>query len=424
MATIVEMPRYGANMEEGTVAGWNVSEGDTVEKGQIICEIEIEKLTNELEAPAAGVVRKILCPEGESRACGEAIAVIAGTEEDISALTGEGDVQVSSEPPSPEKSEAETVDASPARPAGEAKITPKARKLAEEIGIDFQSVKGTGIHGMITRQDIRGWAESGAAKPSVRAQSRAGTSAGSSALATETAAAASGYRQVYAAGEGAKMSGIRKVTSRRMMESMMGSAQTSIFMDADISELVESYKRAKVLYEKEGARLSYSAIMLKAAAKALEAHPIIRTVMTGPETITTLEEINIGIAVDGDGGLTVPVLKKVNQLELKEVCRELTRLADRAKTGTLVADEMSGGSFTVSNVGMYGVKYFTPILNAPESAILGVGTLTQEPKIVDGGIQARWILALSLTYDHRIVDGAPAARFLGDLRRIIVEMQL
>jgi pyruvate dehydrogenase E2 component (dihydrolipoamide acetyltransferase) len=405
MAVIVEMPRYGGTMEEGTIAGWMLSEGESVEKGQVICEIEIEKLTNELEAPVSGVLRKIACPEGESRKCGEPIAVIAAADEDISSV-GSG----SAEAVPALAAESAAVPASgpaPAPVSGDVKITPKAKKLAEEMGVDYSSVRGTGIHGMITREDIRLAAGSG------------------------TAAAAEGmsapepeHKPVYASAEGVKMGSVRKVTSRRMMESMHSSAQTSIFMDADITDLVGRYGKARSVYEAEGYKLSYTAIVLKAVSRALAANPVIRTVMTGPDTIATLSEHNIGIAVDADYGLTVPVMKQVDRRDLKSVCRELTVLADKAKAGTLNTDDMSGGTFTISNVGMFGVKYFTPILNTPESAILGVGALTQEAKIVDGGFQARWILTLSLTYDHRIVDGAPAARFLGDLRDAIAGMDL
>ncbi len=433
MAVIVEMPRYGGTMEEGTIAGWMVSEGESVEKGQVICEIEIEKLTNELEAAASGVLRKILCPEGESRKCGEPIAIIAAADEDISSLGG-GSTESASAPapaPSPEKSAAASAPApapaaapvaapGPAPVSGDVKITPKARKLAEEMGVDFGSLRGTGIHGMITREDIRLAAGSGAAAPvrtapSLSAPAAAGMSA---------PAPAPEHKPVYADAEGVKMGSVRKVTSRRMMESMHSSAQTSIFMDADLTELVGRYGKARSAYESEGCKLSYTAIVLKAVSRALAAHPIIRTVMTGPDTIATLTGHNIGIAVDADSGLIVPVMKQVDRRDLKSVCRELTVLADKAKAGTLSSDDMSGGTFTISNVGMLGVKYFTPILNAPESAILGVGTLTQEPKIVDGGFQARWILALSLTYDHRIVDGAPAARFLADVRDAIAGMDV
>jgi len=456
-------------MEEGTVASWAVAEGDRVETGAPFCEIEIEKLTNEMEAPASGVVRKILCPEGETRACGEPIAIIAEADEDISGLvlSGGGDeaggttaasgaasgAEAGSAPEvsTPDPGKAAPVNAAPAagsgafpgKPSGNAsgdvKITPKALKLAEEMGIDYRPIKGTGIHGMITREDIRKHAGSDAAStaaaasaaaaaaPADSAASPAGadsSAAASAPAAWDSGAAPGAWKQHYALGPGAKMSTVRKVTSRRMMESMSNTAQTSIFMDADLSELVDRYNEAKGAYKAEGAKLSYTAIILKAAAETLASHPVIRTAMTGPEEITTLSDINIGIAVDAEYGLTVPVMKQVDRLGLKDICRNLTVLADKAKSGTLSSEEMSGGVFTVSNVGMYGVKYFTPILNAPESAILGVGTLTQEVKVVDGGFQPRWILALSLTYDHRLVDGAPAARFLSDLRERIAGSEL
>lgn len=425
MGTIITMPRYGANMEEGMVAEWNVAEGDEVAEGDVLCVIEIEKLTNDMESPAGGVVRKILCPEGEARKCGEAIAVIAGADEDITALLeggaeaipkaadGVGAVEEVSAAGSGK--EERTTGEKGRAPAGEIRITPKAKKLAEEKGVDYRGVRGTGIHGAITRQDIKEALADGGVADTGKKTGAAGSavSGGAGVGASVSKAAESGTADSEAAL--GKMSGHRRATAKKMMESMHSAAQMTIFMDADVTELVDAYGRQKRFYEEEGLKLSYTAVVLKATARALRARPKIRTMIVGEDAVLTRERINLGLAIDAEQGLIVPVLRDVDRKDLKIICREVSQLVDRAKAESLSPDDFTGGVMTVTNVGMLGVKYFTPILNTPESAILGVGTLTEEPKVIDGGLHVRNILHLSFTYDHRIIDGAPAARYLGEI---------
>lgn len=396
MGILIRMPRYGANMEEGTVGQWLVSEGDEVKTGQIICEIEIEKLTNDFEAPEDGVLRKILCEEGDTRTCGEPIAIIAEADEDIGGLlaeAGEGSAGVgasdSTSPADGEKDEAavETkgTEAARKRPAAAAQgkpgagmtITPKALKLAEEKGVDYSGITGTGIHGAITRQDVKDVIASGAA-----------------------------------AGAGSQMSAARRVTAEYMMKSLASTAQATITMDGDVTRLVERYGREKRNYEAENIKLSYTAVLVKAMAAALLEHPVIRTAADEGNMLHTAEDINIGVGVDADCGLIVPVMQHADRKQLSEICTELVRLSDKARAGSLGPDEMQGGVISLSNLGMFGVRYSTPILNPGESAIIGAGTLTQQPLIIDGGIYSRWVMAISMTFDHRVIDGAPAARYL------------
>jgi pyruvate dehydrogenase E2 component (dihydrolipoamide acetyltransferase) len=201
-----------------------------------------------------------------------------------------------------------------------------------------------------------------------------------------------------------------------MMKSVSESAQTTIMMDAQVDELVRRYGAAKERYAADGVKLSYTAAAVKAVAEALAEHPEIRTISEGEETIRTLESIDIGVAVDLGNGLMVPVLRDCDRKDLETLSADLASLVDRAKAGSLGQDDFGGAAISVSNVGMFGVRYFTPILNPPESAIVGLGTLEQEPVIRDGGIFPAWIFALSMTYDHRIIDGAPAARFLAAVK--------
>ncbi len=385
MGILVKMPRYGANMEEGTVGNWLVSEGDAVKEGQIICEIEIEKLTNDFEAPEDGVLRKILCEEGDTRPCGEAIAVIAAADEDISALLAEAEGAGEAGP----AFEKEAAGGTASRAAGSGiSITPKALKLAEEKGVDYSGIRGTGIHGAVTRQDIKDFIAAG------------GAAAGAT---------------TFAAGGSVPMSAARRVTAEYMMRSLSESAQATIAMDADVTDLVERYRLKKSEYEEKHIKLSYTAVLVKAIAAALVDHPVIRTAAGEGSTLRTAEEINIGIGVDAEYGLVVPVIRHADGKELPELCTELQRLGDKARSGDLRPEDMKGGVVSLSNLGMFGVRYSTPILNPGESAIVGAGTLTQQPVILDGGIHTRWIISLSMTFDHRVIDGAPAARYLQSL---------
>ncbi|MFW5712773.1 MAG: dihydrolipoamide acetyltransferase family protein, partial [Spirochaetota bacterium] len=379
MGMLITMPRYGANMEAGTVAEWFVEEGDEVAEGDALCEIEIEKLTNELESPASGVLRKILCPEGESRECGAAIAVVAAADEDISGLLAEAGATQTADSsensgagpdadrrtgPSPGAGTGEDEDDEP-------RITPRARKLAKEKGVDYinNKIEGSGFHGAITRQDIKEFIAVSAAKPAAQST-------------TPAAASQPG---------GVPMSAVRRATARAMMKSVSETAQTSIMMEAQVDELVRRYNEQKGQWTAEGIKLSYTAVAVKAAAAALAEHPEIRTIQAGEEQIKTLTTIDIGVAVDSGQGLMVPVLRGCDTKDLKTVCRELAALVDRAKAGSLGADDFGGAALSLSNVGMYGVRYFTPILNPPESAIIGLGTLQQEALIRDGGIFAAWV---------------------------------
>jgi pyruvate dehydrogenase E2 component (dihydrolipoamide acetyltransferase) len=396
VAVVIRMPRYGATMEEGTLAAWTVEEGDAVETGDLLCEIEIEKLTNELPSPQDGILRRIICEEGETVPCGTPLAVIAEADEDISGLlenlSESGGVGGEAEEGSGsiDAVEGSGTEAAPDEP----RITPKARELSQELGVDYRSIRGTGLHGAVTREDVRAYHAQfghspvpGGDEPGKRVHSTSG-----------------------------KMSGVRRTIARRMMESLGNSAQTTIMMDADITGLAAAYASVRPVLARQGIKLSYTAIIVKAAATVLLRHPGIRSVIEGEDSVRVLEQINIGTAVDTGDGLAVPVLRQVDDKPLTAVCSMLAEAAERARRGALNPGETEGGCFSVTNVGSFGVTFFTPILNPPQSAILGIGTAGEAPLVIKGGIHIRTVLHLSLTYDHRLIDGAPAARFLKDVR--------
>ncbi|MDH5481305.1 MAG: 2-oxo acid dehydrogenase subunit E2 [Candidatus Bathyarchaeota archaeon] len=356
MVTTVVMPRLSLTMKEGTVGKWYKKEGDNVEKGEPIAEVISEKATYDLEAPAAGILRKIMVEEGVDALVNAVLAVITAPDEKL-------ETEIAFEAPQAVK-ETEKVLASPA-----------AKRLAREYEIDISIVKGSGPEGRIVEEDVRRFVEqSQMISPKVK--------------------------------ETIPLSGFRKTSADRVSTSFRTAPHSTIMMEVNVSEATELHKKLEV---------SYTAIIVKAVAKALLEHPILNSTLDGSE-IKLFEDVNIGIAVATNYGLVVPVIKNADKKSLKEIETSIKELSEKARGGKLTKDEVAGGTFTITNLGMYGVDFFTPIINPPEGAILGVGRITQKPIIVDGKIEAELVMILSLSYDHRVVDGAPAAEFLRNVK--------
>jgi pyruvate dehydrogenase E2 component (dihydrolipoamide acetyltransferase) len=418
------MPRYGATMEEGLLGEWLVNEGDAVAPGDPVCSIEIEKLTNEVLAPEAGILRKALLAAGESAPCGAPIGIIAGADEDISALLRSAGL--GPEPAAARSATAPTpaalahVTPLPAVPSaasapvplGRRPITPKAVRLAAELGVDWSGIRGTGRLGMVTREDIRANAGATGAAPTARTASAAPQ------FARASSPAAAPLARVAATASVAP-SGARRVIAQRMMDSLAQTAQASIWMDVDVTEMMIAYRSIRPTWQAQGVRLSVTALIVKALGNTLGEHPVCRTRLEASGALSVMGDIHIAVAVDAPSGLLVPVLRDADRKDLRSIAADLTELSERARVGALGPDDMSGHTMTVSNLGMYGVSYLRPVLNLPESVILGVGASQLRPTYIDGGLFPREILPLSLTFDHRIVDGGPAAAFLRDVGRAL-----
>ena len=434
MVTKVIMPKFGLSMETGVLGSWLVEEGDSVTKGSALAEITTDKITNTCEAPKDGILRKILLPEGEEAACGEAIAVLADTaDEDISAECGgsqsEGGAfadsaeQAAAASPVPEKAASADI-----------KITPRAKKVAEEQGLEYSHIQGTGLLGAITisdlkkhgipRKDPAGPASVSAAPASASVPSSASGSSSASAPASgpSTASApAAAPKAVFdtrpCEGEDVivKMSTMETAIAKAMQNSLLTTAQATIATEAEITELVRVYKQLKGKYTNAGVKLSYTAMLIKAVAMALENHKALRSTMADETHIKISSRIHIGVAVDIPGGLIVPVIRDANMKDLRTICLELSDLTQRAKDNKLTSDQLGGATITITNLGMFGITYFTPVLNVPESAILGVGAIIEKLMVKDGGFYPASVMNFSLTHDHRIVNGAPAARFLKEV---------
>lgn len=397
-ATIIVMPRYGANMEEGTVSTWFFSAGDMVEEGDVIAEISIEKLTNELMAPVAGPFYPLV-EEGATVNCGKTIAKIGEGE-----VEAEGEVFSKCSPDEMEVVETKIKIAEPlievamevdseSISCGCSVLTPKAQKLADELGMNATRIKGTGYNNMVTREDIKKAYDLGLLK--------------------NVALAPTPINR--------KMTTMEKAIASGMYKSLQETAQTTITMDMDVDNLVEFYQANKVDYAALGVKLSYTSIIVNLVGKALKEYPIMRTVIED-NMFKELVDVNIGIAIDIDGGLIVPNIKNADKKFYSAVATELANLAVNAKAVKLTENDLSCGAFTITNLGMFGIKYFTPVLNIGESAILGLGAIRRELAVRDGGFYKKNLMSFSLTHDHRVINGAPAARFLNRIQELINEI--
>lgn len=440
MVTKVIMPKFGLSMETGVLGSWLVEEGASVTKGSALAEITTDKITNTCEAPKDGILRKILLPEGEEAACGEAIAVLADTaDEDISAECGGSQSEGGAFADSAEQAAAASPVPEKAAPA-DIKITPRAKKVAEEQGLEYSHIQGTGLLGAITisdlkkhgipRKDIAGAASVSAAPASASVPASASGLASASVTASASAPAsgpstasapAAAPKAVFdtrpCEGEDVivKMSTMETAIAKAMQNSLQTTAQATIATEAEITELVRVYKQLKGKYTNAGVKLSYTAMLIKAVAMALENHKALRSTMADENHIKISSRIHIGVAVDIPGGLIVPVIRDANMKDLRTICLELSDLTQRAKDNKLTSDQLGGATITITNLGMFGITYFTPVLNVPESAILGVGAIIEKLMVKDGGFYPASVMNFSLTHDHRIVNGAPAARFLKEV---------
>ena len=383
------MPKFGLTMTEGTIQKWFKAEGDAIKAGESLFEVETEKVLYEVESPASGTVAKLLYPLEATVAVGLPVAVIAEAGENVAEVAAKysgsapkAAVAVSVASASA-ASAASAVAASASGRREGAPVTPAARKLAQEHSVDLSRIVGTGPGGRVTREDVE------------KAISEAAKAPAPAAAPTTALVAAS-----------TPLRGMRKVIAERMHKSLQGSAQLTITTEVDVTQLID--RRQEVQREFNA---TYTDFIIQACAHALKQHSRMNAALEG-DTLRTLEQISVGLAVALEEGLIVPVVHDTDKKSLKQIAQEARSLAEKARAGKLTLEEVSGGTFTVSNLGMFGVDGFTPILNAPQTGILGVGRIVEKPVIYRGEIAKRSTMVLSLTFDHRVIDGAPAGAFL------------
>lgn len=429
MAKLVVMPKLGLTMTEGAVSRWLKAEGEAVREGEPLFEVETDKLTNTIEATASGTLLKILAKEGETLPCLAGVAVIGEAGEDISPLLP--GAPEAGPAPGPEAAAPKPAPA-PKPPAGRVVASPAAKKLARELGVELAEVPGTGPGGRITEEDVKKFKAAPPpppAEPGPKASPLAAKAAaelglelkdvphkGGRILAADILAAASRgpAPEAQPREETKPMTGMRRAIARNMHNSHMTSPTVSFNLGCDVSELAKFRQRLKA----EDIKVSYTDILVKLTALALREFPLLNCSVDG-DNIIYKNYVNIGVAVALDNGLVVPNVPDADMKSLREISAEVKELANLARTGGLPMDRLKGGTFTITNLGMYGIESFTPIINQPEVAILGVNTIEDKVVVVDGEICVRPILNLSLTADHRVVDGSVAAQFLQRLKKLI-----
>ena len=420
MATKVLMPKLGLTMEEGIIVKWNFASGDTVQKGDILYELETDKMTNEVAADTDGVLH-IIHPEGAVVPVIETVGVIADAGEDISAYLGGAPAAAEPEKAVQAAPIAAESGAMPAgKEGGKVWASPKAKLVAAEKGINLSVVKGTGPQGLVVVRDLSGQLAAPKASPmAVKVAADSGIPLESIQKdgrimkqdvldRIPVAAPASGnVRRI-------RMTAMRKAVAKNMTASWTTVPAVTYDMQADVTELAA----LKKVLEKSGQKISYTDILAKMTACALMAFPLMNSRIDGNE-IVLHDYVNLGVAVALEDGLVVPVIAGADKKGIGEISAEIRQLAVMAREGRLTTEEMSGGTFTITNLGMFGMKSFSPIINLPESGILGVNTITETPVVVDGEIVIRPLITLSLTADHRTVDGAVAANFMKRLCELI-----
>jgi pyruvate dehydrogenase E2 component (dihydrolipoamide acetyltransferase) len=413
MSSQVTLPRLGQGMETGTIVRWLKSEGDSVEKGEALYELDTEKVTQEVEAEASGVLLKILAGEGEEIEVGKAIAVIGEQGEEVPEGEAEDPTEVSEDDaqeegsPAPEREDErergrEEAPEGPSAPeqsaestnGGRVKASPLARRIARERGIELSALRGTGPEGRIVAEDVERASASGAA-------------------AAPAAAAPTGEVEVV------KLNQMRKTIARRMTEAWEAPA-FQISMSADMTASVRLREALLAQVKEGGVRPTYSDILTKVVALALMRHRDVNAHFAG-DSVKLFPTANIGIAVAIPHGLVVPVIPGCERLTIPEIAAARADIVSRTREGKLRAEDLDGGTFTISNLGMYGVERFTAVLNPPQAGILAVGVIEERAVVVDGDFEIQPRMDMTLTIDHRSVDGATASEFLATVKSFLEE---
>ncbi|RMF02061.1 MAG: 2-oxo acid dehydrogenase subunit E2 [Chloroflexi bacterium] len=426
MAVDFVIPKVGENISEATIVDWLVEDGAEVNEGDDILELETDKAVIPVPANASGTLRIGPFGAGDVAPIGAVVATI-GARDSAFAPAAE----------SPAPAEAAPADTAPppdTAPAGTAadaaaKATPVAQKMAADMGVKLADISGSGSRGKVTKADVLAATqpesapvESETAPPRVSAVADAAPAPPVAPIApADTADDAADDVQ-----ERIPVKGIRGIIARRMGESVHTTARVTLVSEVDATELVAMREQLKARYKDEwGFAPGYNELLALITAHALRQFPFMNARFTpAGDQIEILRPVNIGVAVDTERGLLVPVLRDVDRKGLQEIGREFRELVQRARAGKSRPDDLTGGTFTISNLGMHRVDAFTPVINMPEAAILGVGRIVEKAAVKDGQIVPRKMLTLSLVFDHRLVDGAPAARFLDSICEMIEEPYL
>lgn len=439
MATPVQMPKQGNTVEECLIVDWAVSEGSDVNEGDVLCSIETDKATFEVEAPAAGKVLKLFYSGGDLVPVLTNIAVIGNDGEDVSEFAPDGDSSPEPAAEAPAKNEEKKTEPAPAKaetpvskPAaqptiqqtGDIKISPRARSASDKLGVDPRMVQGSGPDGRIISSDIEQAAASG-----LRMTPAAKAGAAASGLVAGSGTGIGGRvlrRDLVEAGTGAMMiqeepptevpyKGIRKLIGDRMLASLHDHAQLTLNASADATAIMKFRKNIKAVAESAGLpNITFNDMVSAVVAWTLPKFPELNALFDKSSgKVVQYKQVNLAMAVDTERGLMVPVINNAHVMALSEISRNIADLAAQCRKGSIDPDLLSGGTFTITNLGALGIESFTPVLNSPQVAILGICSIEQKPvPDAEKGFRFQPTMGLSLTIDHQVVDGAPAAKFL------------
>lgn len=436
MSIELAMPKLGLTMKTGKVSKWFVAEGAAVKKGDGLFEVETDKITNKVESPADGVLFQILVQAGQDVPVQTTVGVLAEPGESPVRVEGGAAPAAGEAAPAPKAGKESAPKAAAQTPSsgGGGLASPAARRLARELGVDLACVTGTGPNGRILERDVQARRElTGkikitplaavvAAKAGLDITTLTGTGEGGKIVREDVervlhpekfAAAPTAAAARPADGPGSvPMEGMRKIIADNMQTSLQNSAQLTLVTEADVTPCVELIADFKARFKRDKSfRLSMNDVLILAVSRALLKHPRMNATLAD-EVITRHGSVHMGVAVALPEGLMVPVLHNAHELGLLEIAKAARELAGRARNGQLTPDDMSGGTFTITNMAHSVVDFFTPILKPGETGILGVGRVVEKPVVREGAIVARSMMGLSLTFDHRVEDGAPAAEFL------------
>ncbi|MGP1498392.1 MAG: 2-oxoglutarate dehydrogenase, E2 component, dihydrolipoamide succinyltransferase [Schaalia odontolytica] len=443
--TEVRMPALGESVTEGTVTTWLKSVGDAVEADEPLLEVSTDKVDSEVPSPVAGFLAEIRVPEDETVEVGTIVAIISSSAPSAAPAAEAAAPAAPAAPVAPAAPAAPAAPMAPATPVdpfpnastlaqtastapvvetsaavtGSVYVTPIVRKLARELGVDLATVSGTGVGGRVRREDVE--AAAAAARAAVAAP------AAPEAPAAPAAAQPAAVREPSPLrGTTEKMSRLRQTIARRMVESLQTAAQLTTVIEVDVTKVAAVRARSKDAFlAKHGTKLTFLPFFVKAATEALAYHPKINATINDKE-VTYFDYEHVGIAVDTPRGLLVPVMKNAGDKDIAGIAASINDLAARTRDSKIGPDELSGSTFTVTNTGSGGALFDTPVLNMPETAIMGVGTIVKRPVVMKGAdgadvIAIRSMVYLSLSYDHRLVDGADASRFLMDVKKRLEE---
>ncbi|RAV00926.1 dihydrolipoamide acetyltransferase family protein [Paenibacillus sp. YN15] len=432
-------PELGEGLHEGEIVKWHIKAGDKLEEDQVMMEVQNDKAVVEVPAPVSGKVVEVKVAEGTVAHVGDVVAVFEVEGEAVASASG--DAAAEPAPPAaapvpaadgqggavpPAAASAAAAATAPAQDRRQVLATPGVRKFAREQGVDLARLQGSGKNGRITREDVTAAASGGvqAAAP-VSAQEQAAPVEAAPAAQTAAATASTAPATADAAEERVPLKGVRKIIAQAMAKSVYTAPHVTVMDEVDVSKLVAFRQRLKPIAEKKGVKLTYLPFVVKAVVAALRQYPALNASIDDERSeIVYKKAYHVGIATDTDNGLIVPVVANADRKSMWTIAAEISDLAGKARDGKLAPHEMKGSTFSITNIGSAGGQFFTPVINWPEVAILGTGRIAEKPVVRDGALAIGQVMALSLSFDHRLIDGATAQHAMNLIKQLLSDPEL